>query len=156
ASATGTLDIRRGTNVLNAGLIDVNRLLLTNTQGFFEFNGGTLSAGNSTVANGQLFRVGNGVSPATSVLAGNGLHSFADGLSVSANGALIGNGTVTGTLAVQAGGKLSPGASIGKIVLSNSPSLQGAVIMEISKNGATLTNDQIQVTTPLTYGGSLT
>src|SRR5207237_7862604 len=41
-NATASLDVRRGTNVLNAGLIDVGQLLLTNTQGFFEFKGGTL------------------------------------------------------------------------------------------------------------------
>jgi fibronectin-binding autotransporter adhesin len=151
----GILDVRRGTNVLNAGLIDVTRLLLTNALGFFEFNGGKLSSGNSTVNNGQLFRVGNGVSPATFALTGNGTHSFANGLTVSANALLTGNGAVSGILSVQTSGALVPGASIGKIVLSNSPSLQGATIMEISKNGATLTNDQIQVTAPLTYGGSL-
>jgi hypothetical protein len=57
---------------------------------------------------------------------------------------------------VQPGGTLAPGVSVGKLVLSNSPALQGAAVMEISKNGATITNDQIQVTAPLTYGGSFT
>jgi hypothetical protein len=41
------------------------------------------------------------------------------------------------------------------MVFSNSPTLRGTVIMEISKSGTTLTNDQIQVIAPLTYGGSL-
>src|SRR5439155_4497842 len=53
AAATAVLDIRRGTNVLNAGLIEVDKLLLTNTLGFFEFNGGALSVKSSTVNNGQ-------------------------------------------------------------------------------------------------------
>ena len=39
---SSAFDIRRGTNVLNAGLIDVQQLTLTNLLGFFEFNGGTL------------------------------------------------------------------------------------------------------------------
>src|SRR5205814_2142379 len=108
--------------------------------------------------NASFFRVGNGVSAANFNLAGNGLHEFIGTaiVSVSANGTLTGNGTLSGNLNVLSGGKLSPGASIGKIVLNNSPSLGGTVVMEISKNGATLTNDQIQVIGPLTYGGSLT
>ena len=42
AGGTAVLDVRRGTNVFNAGLIDVDRLVLTNALGFFDFNGGTL------------------------------------------------------------------------------------------------------------------
>jgi T5SS/PEP-CTERM-associated repeat protein len=152
---TKALDLRRGTNVLNAGLIEVNQLLLTNALGRFEFNGGKLMVGNSTVNNGQPFKVGNGASAATLELRG-GTHSFANNLTIANNASLIGNGAVTGILTVQPGGVLAPGASIGKMVFSNSPSLQGAVAMEISKNGATITNDQIQVTAPLIYGGSLT
>jgi hypothetical protein len=41
------------------------------------------------------------------------------------------------------------------MVFSNSPGLHGTVVMEISKTGGTLTNDQIQIIAPLTYGGSL-
>jgi T5SS/PEP-CTERM-associated repeat protein len=160
AAGTGLLDVRRGTNVLNAGLVEVDQLLVTNTAGRFELNGGTLSVGNSKISNGQLFRVGNGVSPATVNLAGNGTHTFNDGLSVLNHGVLAGNGSVVffGPLTVEAGGSLSPGASIGKIVLNQAPSLQGNVSMEISKNESVLTNDQVQVQVPdmLTYGGALT
>jgi len=131
-------------------------LLLTNALGFFEFNGGTLSVKSSTVNNGQVFRVGNGDSPATFAMAGNGTHSFSNGLAISTYGSLVGNGTIAGALTVEAGGTFAPGASVGKIVLSNSPSLQGHTRMEISKSGAPLTNDQIQVTAALTYGGELT
>ena len=38
---------------------------------------------------------------------------------------------------------------------SNAPSLQGTVIMEISKNGSVMSNDLIQVAGTLTYGGAL-
>jgi hypothetical protein len=41
------------------------------------------------------------------------------------------------------------------MILSNSPALQGTTIMEISKNGAALTNHRVQVTAPLPFGGSL-
>jgi T5SS/PEP-CTERM-associated repeat protein len=154
-SAGGTLDVRRGTNVLNAGFVEVDRLLLTNAAGRFEFNGGTLSTRSTVVNNGQSFLVGNGMNAATFNLAGNGSHSFAAQLFVGANAALTGNGTISGVLVLAGGGTLAPGISIGKISLGPPPSLQGTVVVEISKNGTVITNDHIQVTAPLTYGGSL-
>jgi len=49
---SGTLDVRRGTNVLNAGLIEADRLLLTNgAQSVFTFNGGTLRTPGGTIDN---------------------------------------------------------------------------------------------------------
>lgn len=162
-TATGLLEVRRGSNVFNAGLIEADILLRTNVQGFFDFNGGTLAVKNSNFQNGQVFRVGNGVTPATVVLAGggSGYHEFAPpaSLSISTNGTLTGNGSIAGGLTVQAGGLLSPGHSIGTISVSSivSPSLQGTVLMEISKNGSVLTNDALSVTVagPLNYGGAL-
>jgi hypothetical protein len=58
---------------------------------------------------------------------------------------------------VLSGGTVSPGSSIGKIALSNSPSLQGNVVMEITKNPVPmgLAYDQITVEGTLTYSGSL-
>jgi hypothetical protein len=57
---------------------------------------------------------------------------------------------------VQPGGTLAPGASIGKLMLINSIFLQGRTQMEISKTGSVLTNDQLQVIGPVTFGGTLT
>jgi len=156
AAGTGVLDVRRGTNVLVAGLVEVDRLLVTNTAGRFELNGGTVSTKNSSVNNGQPFRVGNGVSPATLFLAGDGSHFFGGGLTIAANAALTGSGTFSSSVSVLPGGALSPGASIGVMRFSSPPSLQGAIFMEVSKTGAALTNDQIQVASLLTYGGALT
>ena len=154
-AGTGELDIRGGTNRFDAGVMEIDRLTITNTRGVFEFNGGQLFCGNSLVNNGQLFRVGNGINAATLTLAGNGVHLFANGITVSSNATLTGNGTVGGPLTLSSGSQFSPGLSVGKIVLSHSPVLQGATVMEISKNGAALTNDQIQVAAPLTFGGAL-
>ena len=155
SGGTAVLDIRRGTNVLNAGLVWVDNLLLNNGTGFFEFNGGTLNTSESTVDNGSPLVVGNGSLPATLNLNGSGTHTLTDGLVISAAATLKGNGTVDGPLTVQSGGSLSPGASVGSLALNNSPVLQGSVRMEISKTGAALTSDQIQVAAPLTYGGNL-
>jgi fibronectin-binding autotransporter adhesin len=152
---TGLFELRGGTNLLSAGLVEVDRLLVTNTLGFFEFGGGTLNTRGTAISNGRVFAVGNGTSAAALKLRG-GTHDFANNLLIANNASLLGDGTVLGTLAVQSGGTLAPGASVGKLVLSNSPTLQGATVMEISRNGASLTNDQIQVAGPLAYGGSLT
>jgi T5SS/PEP-CTERM-associated repeat protein len=157
-TGTGMLDIRRGTNVLNAGLIEADIVRMTNgPSSRLEINGGTLSAKSSRIASGTIFRIGTGVSPATLLLAGNGIHDFGGNLvvTVSSNAVLTGNGTLLGGFTISSGGKLLPGTSVGKMVFSNSPALQGAVIMEISKNGAALTNDQIQVNGALNYNGSL-
>jgi len=154
---TGILDVRRGTNVLNGGLIDIDQLILTNSIGFFEFNGGVLSSKNTRVSNGTVFRIGNGVTSATMMMQSNGVHDFtgSPGIQVSSNATLTGNGTIVGPLTISSGAKLIPGSSIGRVALSNSPSLQGSIIMEVSRNGTTLTNDQVQVAPGLTYNGSL-
>ncbi|HEX5218164.1 MAG TPA: hypothetical protein VFZ59_01235 [Verrucomicrobiae bacterium] len=147
-------DVRRGTNVLSAGLADLNELLITNALGFFEFNGGVLISSGTTNSNGRVFTVGNGTDAAEFRLRG-GAHNFVNGLTIANLGLLTGNGTLLGTLNVSPGATLSPGVSIGVIALTNSPVLQGVTAMGVSRNESVLTNDQIQVAGPLAYGGSL-
>jgi T5SS/PEP-CTERM-associated repeat protein len=155
---SGVLDVRGGTNVINAGFIEVDRLLVTNTLGDFELHGGFLKTESTTNNNGRTFFVGNGTDEASILFAGNGVHHFANGITVRSNTVLAGNGTVVGTVTVLSGSQAFPGAfvgDVGKLVLNTSPVLQGLTLMDISKNGSTLTNDQIQVTAPLSYGGTL-
>ena len=159
ATADALLEVLRGTNVLNAGLIEADILRLTNgPSGRIEVNGGTLAIKSSRVIVGPPVIIGNGVSPATLHLAGNGTHDMSGtlGLIITNNARLTGNGSLLVQLQVRPGATLSPGASIGKISVNTTPSLQGTVFMELSKNGAVLTNDQFQVTGTLTYGGTLT
>jgi T5SS/PEP-CTERM-associated repeat protein len=158
APANAAMDIRFGTNQLNSGLIVADRLVLTNTLGKFEFNGGTLSVRTSTVANGQAFFVGDGVNPALLNLVGTGVHSFSNTVTLRSNATLAGSGTISNVVIVQNGARLVPGlpqSGIGKMILSLPPSLNGTVIMEISKNGNVLTNDEIQLAGSVTYSGSL-
>ena len=158
ATSNAVLDTRRGTSVLNGGIITADRLLVTNgSAGTFTFNNGNLNTRAATVANGAIFSVGNGSSPATYQMSGSttNLHSFADGFNISSNTVLTGNGTVSGTLVISSGGTLAPGTSFGKIILNSSPYLQGTVAMEIGKFGSALTNDQLQVTGPFIFGGVL-
>ena len=156
-SASASLDVRRGAFTLQGGTLTADRLLLTNGgQSLFTFNAGQLNVRTSTVANGVTFFVGDGSSPSTLNLVGNGRHSFANGLTLRSNASLIGNGVITGAVTVLNGATFAPGTSVGRIALSNTPALLGALVMELSKTGSTLTNDQIQVAGPLTYGGTLT
>jgi hypothetical protein len=147
----------RGTNVLNSGLIETDLLLMTNNFGLpgsFEFNGGTFKPGRTAYDNGRVFTVGDGTRPATLQLPG-GTHGFTTGIVIANNATLTGYGTIAGTLAISSGGTLSPGDGIGTLVLSNTPSLGGTIMMETFKVGATKLNDQIQVTGTVIYGGSL-
>jgi hypothetical protein len=159
AAADGLLEIRRGTNVLNAGLVEADILRMTNgAASRFEFNGGTLAIRSSRVSAGNPLLVGNGVNPATLHLAGNGTHDFTGtlGLILTNNAMLTGNGSLLVQLQVRPGATLSPGASVGKISLNQAPSLAGSIVMELSKTGTVTTNDQLQVTGTVTYGGALT
>jgi T5SS/PEP-CTERM-associated repeat protein len=94
------LALSSGTVTMSGGSVTTDNLLLTNAAGQFTFAGGTVDTKNTTVANGAPFVVGNGVTPATLHLSG-GVHSFANGLVISANASLTGCGTVLGTIVNQ-------------------------------------------------------
>jgi hypothetical protein len=55
---TSLLDVRHGTNVFRGGLIDADRLLLTNSDSIFEYYGGNLMTRSASIANGQAFVAG--------------------------------------------------------------------------------------------------
>jgi hypothetical protein len=135
----------------------VDQLAMTIAGGVFEFNGGVLNVRASTVSNSVVFTVGNGTSPATYRMSGttDDTHSFANGVLIGSNATLTGNGIIGGLLTISPGGGFVPGSSVGLVILSNSPALNGTTIMEIAKNGATLTNDQVKVSAPLTYSALL-
>jgi fibronectin-binding autotransporter adhesin len=154
SSGDGILDIRRGTNVLTAGRVEVDRLVMTNVLGVFEFKGGTLVTAGTSNSNGRVFTVGNGTNAATLELRG-GQHVFSSNVVIAGPSRLMGHGTIIGTLTVGTNGILAPGESIGTLALSNSPVWRGITLLRIGKDGSALTNDQIQVANGLTYGGSL-
>jgi T5SS/PEP-CTERM-associated repeat protein len=157
-AGTGVLDIRRGTNVLNSGIIEVDRLLLTNATaqngGFFEFNGGTLKTRGTTNRNGQTFTVGNGTSAATLQLLG-GTHVFSNNLVLASNAMLTGNGTIVGS--VTNSGTISAGASAGSLRINGSLSLAASAGMFFEIGGLIATNqyDQITVTNFVQFAGTL-
>jgi T5SS/PEP-CTERM-associated repeat protein len=158
ASGTGVTDVRNGTLTLFPGVLQTDWLLLTNGQrSQFSFNGGTLRTRNTSVTNNSTVVVS---ANSRFELLGNGTHAFADGLQIMNNGAVAGNGTINGKLNILIGGTFAPGSGdtspgMAKIILNTSPLWQGTIIMKISKSGTMLTNDQIEVTAPLFFGGWL-
>ncbi|HEY4414673.1 MAG TPA: LamG-like jellyroll fold domain-containing protein, partial [Verrucomicrobiae bacterium] len=69
---------------------------------------------------------------------------------------LAGAGIVSGAVTVASGGTLAPGDNtIGTLTISNTLSLAGNTVMELSKTNTVLTNDLVKRVTTLTYGGGL-
>ncbi len=114
---TAELDIRRGTNVFNSGLIDTDKLIMSSTQGFFDFNGGTLITRGATINNNQSFIVGRGpgFGPATWDVRSNA------GPTVVNDSLTIGFDTTNATLLITNGAQLNGSSGIigGSVNASN-------------------------------------
>lgn len=96
-TGSGLLNVVSGSFDLNLGTVAVDQLMLTNTNGLFNFSGGALIARGMTVSNGAPFVVGDGVNAATLQLEG-GTYAFADGLVISSNATVTGCGTILGSI----------------------------------------------------------
>jgi T5SS/PEP-CTERM-associated repeat protein len=134
------LDVRRGTNVLNAGLVEVDHLLLTNAAGNFEFNGGTLITRGATISNSSTFIVrGSTTNPAIwDVREGTGVHSVGVPLSVgndfSFNRMFITNGATLASVNSFIGANI--GANSNAVLLSGSGSKWAAASLSVGYSGA--------------------
>ncbi len=121
-AGNSTLEVRRGTNVLNAGLIDVDFLMLTNFFGRFEFNGGTLVTRGARMTNGSGMVLGlSGTTPAVwEVRPGLSDHKVSLGVSV-------GQVTPLNQLNITGGASLSNGVGgfIGLGASSNAATVSG-------------------------------
>jgi hypothetical protein len=83
-----------GTLHLVSGALTADELIATNgAASILRFDGGTLSAGAMTVANGAPVTIGDGTAPAALVLTGSNGYTFADGLIVNSGGTLSAGGT---------------------------------------------------------------
>ncbi len=157
ATATGELDVRNGSAVVNGGTINVDRLLLTNVGGALAFNSGAINVRVTAAANGAAFVVGDGTSAAIYRLnsAVTNAHDFADGLIIASNAVLTGNGTLNG--AVTNFGTISPGNSAGSLRINGSLSLASSAKMSFEIGGLIATNqyDQMAVTNFVQFAGTL-
>jgi hypothetical protein len=108
-------------NVGNGAFEGGNLIANAGATGAVNLNSGSISTVNADIANGSAFVVGDGgANPATynMMLTGdgnNGSHSFADGLSLSSNATLSGNGDITGNVSGSAGALVNVGLSPGVI-----------------------------------------
>lgn len=122
---------------------------------------GFFTGGNGLTKQGAGTLILSGANTLTGPIAVNagklqldGNNSAASGvLTVSSNATLGGSGSVGGAATIQAGGILSPGASIGTLTFNNALSLGGVTFMEISRTP--LTNDVVAQTGPMTFAGAL-
>ena len=131
---------QNGSSTIFSGALSGPGALVKNGTGTFTLSGPNTYTGATSVSNGTLLVHGNNLPASGAVTVVNGA-------------TLGGNGSLGGATTIQSGGRLSPGASIGAITFSNTLSLGGTTFMEISR--APLTNDVLNKTGTLIYGGAL-
>ena len=139
----------------------------TGASGTIAFNSGTVEAVGADINNGSAFTVGNGGGTSATyrmlktTAGANGTHSFANGLSLSSNAILSGNGNIVGNVSGAAGAQVNVGLSPGVINTTgawNNTALQ--VGLEVG-NLAVLPGlpgfgwDLLDVTGAFTHGGTV-
>ncbi len=115
--------------------------LIKNGPALLRLTGASTYSGATTIASGTLQLDGS---------------SSTGSLTVQSGGTLAGNSALNGPVTVQNGGVLAPGDSgPGTLTIYSTLNLAGTALMETSKTGATLANDQVAGLSSITYGGSL-
>ncbi len=76
-------------------------------------------------------------------------------VTVGSTATLGGTGTINGPVTMQSNATLAPGASIGKLTVNNSVTLQAGSVTRMEISATPFTNDQLQVTGLFTRAGSL-
>ncbi len=131
----GRVSDGQGTTAINK--VGTGVLMLTGTNN--TYSGGT-------AVNGGTLLVNN--------LTGTGVGSGA--VSVNSGGTLGGNGIIAGAVTVNSGGKLTPGNNaIGTLTLGNALTLAAGSAAVFGVSHSPLTNDLVQVTGLLKFGGTL-
>ncbi len=165
-----------GSNILSGGitLTPGNSVYLLQSDAGTLNLGGTISAGNTLTGSCTLSFQGAGnflvsgsiqnggasnfnvsvMGPGALILPGT--NSFTGTTTVS-GGSLTGNGSVFGAATIQSGGTIAPGTSntLGALSFGNTLSLMPGSTTFLRINKAAQTNDLLQVSGALTYGGTL-
>ncbi len=154
STASGLLDIRRGTNIITAGSLQADRIVVS-SGGSLQLQGGTVTTRALTNFPISALHVGDGVSAATLHLTGNGTHFAAGGVQVNASGRLLATGTLNGNVTVATGGTLEPGVAIGRLNVGGGVSLASGSASHFQVNKASATNDVLAATGSVALGGTL-
>lgn len=185
-SLTGTgIEVRRGSLSVTNGTVDLtqwydeNEMLykggginvpLASGAGSVAFNSGTIHSVNANFAlveSGPAFTIGDGGAvPATYIMrkdhaGNNGIHTFANGLELAANGILAGSGDIVGNVSGAAGSSVEVGASPGLMnVTGDWDNTNMSLYLEIDNLLASSVPgvgfDQLNVSGAFTHGGSVT
>jgi len=138
---SGILDVGKvaaGSFTLNSGTVSADRLLVPTVGSAFMFNGGVLNItstnGNSQISNGSAFVVGDGTHAATLSLAAGQQFVVGNGLQISKNGTLMGQGTISGSSTIN--GTVSPGNPPATLVFSGNLTLASSSELAMDIGGA--------------------
>ncbi|MCX6895816.1 MAG: glycosyl hydrolase family 28-related protein, partial [Verrucomicrobia bacterium] len=142
ATAADSLTVQLTSNLKLSGVISGDGSVVKSGTNTLTLAGANTYTNTTTVTAGTLLVNGSLASGA---------------VNISSNAILGGSGAIAGIVTVTNGATLAPGNSLGTLILSNTPVLQGTVLMQLNKTNAPATNDQIIVVgQPLNYGGTLT
>jgi hypothetical protein len=117
-----------------------NANLTLNNHGLATLNGVMTGVSNLTATGTGTLQVNGSVSPAS--------------VTVLSGATLAGNGTINAPVLVQAGGTLSPGASLGALTISNALTLAGTALLQLNKTVPT--NSLVRSLGSVAYNGTLT
>lgn len=137
-----TVDTAAYTNELSGALTGDGGLVKTGSGTLVIAGAGTFN-GDATVAEGTLLVRGT-------VGSGSGFFTLQSGAT------LEGTGTIGHLAILEAGSVVAPGPSLGTLSFGGEVHLEGTAVMEITKSGATLANDQLVSGAAILYGGTLT
>ncbi|MBI5775330.1 MAG: hypothetical protein HZA89_16540 [Verrucomicrobia bacterium] len=149
------LDIRSGILRFNGGLIEADRLVITNAGGRFEFNSGTMNIRTGEVSYLEPLLIGNGLQSATLNIIVPSTNKFFDGLEIASNATLSAQGLILGN--VTSSGAIVVGNSPGRLRMANDLQLlPGAQTM--FRIGGVISSSQFDVITvsnTVEFGGTL-
>jgi fibronectin-binding autotransporter adhesin len=169
----GTITL--GTNAADACIFQTDASLWIKTNpivgpgSLVTANGGTLFlassngyTGNTILHGGTVVLIGTtfansptiDMSPASNAVTTVDVALAGGVLTLNSGQTLLGNGTIRGSLAVNAGATVAPGHPTGILNVTNTVTLAGLTAMEL--NAGTSASDQINCTNTITYGGALT
>jgi autotransporter-associated beta strand protein len=146
-AATGTrIVVFRGvaagevSGVISNGPVTTLLTVCVGDSGTWTFSGTNLYTGSTIVTNTATLLV-NGV------IGGSGVDVV--------SGTLGGTGLITAPVTIEVAGTLAPGTPLGTLTISNSLTLNGTTVMEVSHTGSTVANAKVAGLSSVAFGGTL-